>query len=491
MLSTKISAWTVALLSALVAIAFLKPLVGLPLQIPKDYNEGWNAYHSERIFGDEPLYPPADAFISNNYPPLWFYIVGGVNLVVGDSIITGRLIALVGLLSVAFWISIILLSFDAHRFVALCTSLLFLAFIGAYDPSYVAMNGPQWFAHAVMMAGLALLIRRPDHAGSIVGAAALMVTAGFVKHNPVSLPIAVTIWIISFGWRPFLLWTGASVSFLLCAFGALYGIHGPNALVGILDYPRSYSVERAVRNGSLDILPSSVFVAAGVLLAFIEPRDRATRLAWLYLLIAGASGYLAVGGAGASYNYLYDFAIASTLAAGLAIDRIGRRIKAVASSEQAVQAAGILALSIAILFRLPVVCLDTAVFFKNLSGQMADAKADIALLESQSGPVACEMLALCYWAGKPFEIDFFGTQQKLLARGEFPESFLRYVEQRQFAAIQLAAGGGRYSYHLPDEAVQQLLRNYRIERRSPASIILVRMAGLRSGFSSPQSSGTP
>ena len=476
----------VLLLTALVAVTFLKPLVGLPLQIPKDYNEGWNAYYAERIFGDEPLDPPTGAFISNNYPPLWFYIVGGVNVAVGDAVVAGRLMALLGLLGVAFCISRILLSFGAHRFVALCASLLFLAFIGAYHSTYVGMNDPQWFAHAVMLAGLVVLVRWPEHAGTIVCAAALVVTAGFVKHNLIALPIALTLWMITVGWRSFLIWTGASISFVLGAFGALYGVHGSDAVSGIFGFPRSYSLGSAVMSGSALMLRSSVFVAVGMLLVFVEPRGRPTLLVWLYLLVAGISGFFSVGAAGADYNYLYDFVIASILAAGLAIDRIAQRLKATAFSEQAIQAAGILILSVTILFRLPVVAIESAVFFRDLRDQIADAKADVALLSSQSGPVACETLALCFWAGKPFEIDFFGTQQKLLARGEFPESFLRYLEQKEMAAIQLHSHGDRQSHILRDEVVRELLTNYRIERRHHSSVILVRTPGLGSMSSSPR-----
>lgn len=483
--NTNLARMAVLLLSALVAITLLEPLIGIPLRVDKNYNEGWNAYQVRRLLGDEPLYPKADAFTPNNYPPLSFYLVAVVSLVLGDPVIAGRLMALIGLLGVAFWISRILLLFDAHRFVALCTSLLFLAFIGAYHPNYVGMNDPQWFAHAVMMAGLTLVIRRSDHAGSIVGAAALMVVAGFVKHSLVSLPAAVTIWMITVGRRPFLIWTSASIGFVLCAFGALYGIHGPNALSGIFGYPRSYSLSSALSLGSRWLLRSSVFVAAGVLLLVVEPRSRATRLVWLYLLIGGATGFFSLGAAGVNYNYLYDLVIASTLAAGLAVDRICRRLKAAALSEQAAQAAGIFALSVIVLCQLPVVALEGRFFLRSMRRQIADAKGDVALLKSQVGPVACETLTLCYWAEKPFEIDFFGTQQKLLARGEFPESFLRYVEQRRFAAIQLQKTQEGPSARLPDEAVGELLKSYRIEREHRSSIILVRVAGLQSRSSSP------
>src|ERR1700748_2343620 len=65
--------------------------------IPNGYNEGWNAYWAEVAWHGGPLYPAVDSPISNNYPPLSFYLVGALGRVVGDNIFAGRLLALVSL----------------------------------------------------------------------------------------------------------------------------------------------------------------------------------------------------------------------------------------------------------------------------------------------------------------------------------------------------------------------------------------------------------
>jgi len=48
-----------------------------------------------------PLYPSADQLITNNYPPLSFYIVGLVGRVVGDPVLAGRLVSLVAVVAIA------------------------------------------------------------------------------------------------------------------------------------------------------------------------------------------------------------------------------------------------------------------------------------------------------------------------------------------------------------------------------------------------------
>ncbi|NVN31400.1 hypothetical protein HUK83_13805, partial [Endobacter medicaginis] len=80
----------------------LGPVATIPMQIPLDYNEGWNAGFAARAVmpGTGPLYPGPDTLVFNNYPPLGFLIVGAAGRwLVGDMIVAGRIIALLGLLA--------------------------------------------------------------------------------------------------------------------------------------------------------------------------------------------------------------------------------------------------------------------------------------------------------------------------------------------------------------------------------------------------------
>ena len=71
------------------------------LNIEIENNEGWNAYFADAAMGRMPLYPSADQLITNNYPPLSFYIVGLVGRVVGDPVLAGRLVSLVAVVAIA------------------------------------------------------------------------------------------------------------------------------------------------------------------------------------------------------------------------------------------------------------------------------------------------------------------------------------------------------------------------------------------------------
>ena len=96
-----VSAWIGV--TAIVALATRIFLV--PFRVSLNYNEGWNAFHAVHAYSSVvPFYPSLDASISNNYPPLSFYIVGGIGQIFRDNIITGRIISLLSLLVIAICI---------------------------------------------------------------------------------------------------------------------------------------------------------------------------------------------------------------------------------------------------------------------------------------------------------------------------------------------------------------------------------------------------
>ena len=63
------------LLYAIAILAFTWPVYRAFLNIEITDNEGWNAYFADAAMGKMPLYPSTAQLITNNYPPLSFYIV--------------------------------------------------------------------------------------------------------------------------------------------------------------------------------------------------------------------------------------------------------------------------------------------------------------------------------------------------------------------------------------------------------------------------------
>ncbi|WP_152536136.1 hypothetical protein [Mesorhizobium loti] len=88
-------------LALLTALAALWPVYRAFLNIEIDTNEGWNAYYADAAMGRMPLYASAHQLIANNYPPLSFYIVGGLGRLIGDPVLAGRLLSLAAVLVIA------------------------------------------------------------------------------------------------------------------------------------------------------------------------------------------------------------------------------------------------------------------------------------------------------------------------------------------------------------------------------------------------------
>jgi hypothetical protein len=91
-----------AALATLALIYFAWPVYRafLPLQI--DINEAWNAYQTDMLRAGQPLYSSND-IITNNYPPLSFYVVNALSAATGiDVLYVGRLLSLAATVAIAF-----------------------------------------------------------------------------------------------------------------------------------------------------------------------------------------------------------------------------------------------------------------------------------------------------------------------------------------------------------------------------------------------------
>ena len=148
--------------AALLALLLLGPVLAIPLHVPLNYNEGWNAYFDMRAVmpGTGPLYPPAGSFVFNNYPPLSFYVVGAFGrFVVGDMIVAGRVVSLLSLLAAGVLFGVCVRRLGGSPRASMAASVLLLLYACSFYRDDVAMDDPQWLARALMLAGLAALLR--------------------------------------------------------------------------------------------------------------------------------------------------------------------------------------------------------------------------------------------------------------------------------------------------------------------------------------------
>ena len=493
--------WLAVIVLALCALAFLaEPLSGLFRYVPRDYNEGWNAYWSDVVLAGGQLYPAADSAIANNYPPLFFYVVAPLGRLMGDNIFAGRLIDVLSLLVMAANVYLWLTITRSPRVVGAFGALLLLAAFVRYSPEYSVMDDPQLLAHATMLTASTLLWRADFSPRAIIAAVILMIIAGLIKHLILPLPLATTLWIAVYRREKLATWITAGVVCTAVALALLWLLYGPQFFQGLLaarTYSR-YLLLKSTYHAVIDFLPV-VALAAPALWALTPSCPwpslrRRTVFVLLYFGIAALIGCSAAGGSGVDRNAFFDVLIAACLGAALGLQCLSL-IAQRAGVPESRRAPAIVALVLAGFFafqalqRLPA----EIATIRQLPSQEAQALSDVRLIrEFGRGAAACETLSLCYWAGSPFRVDFFNYGQKLALKRLPPSSCERIFAEGDLKLIQTepAARSGELSGRLPAECNRIIRDHYAPVRTSFDGLFLLRKsraaAPTSAAFSSPR-----
>ena len=455
-------------LAGLLALVHLAlPLASLPAFASLNYNEGWNAYHATAVFSERPLYPPPDDLFPNNYPPLSFAAVALLSHLFGDPLLWGRLLSLLAFLAICVEIALIARHASGSWRHGLFAGLLFAALLGAAFGDYVGMNDPQLFAHALLLGG-ALLVTSGRSPGRIVGAALLMSLGGLVKHNLIALPLAITAWLWLRDRRAFALWATASAAFLCVALLGLWLIHGPTVFASILG-PRETSLRTAAHMSLIWLRSLAAPLAIGALALREAWRDPATQWLALYAALGLGFGVVFTAGEGVSYNAFFDLTIALSLLGSLLLSR-SYPIPVVALA---------LALLIDPLLRAPHAWLGFRPALERLARLEATTAKDVDYLAARDGPALCETLALCFWAGKPPEVDLFNSHQAFWAGRANEQQLVERIARGEFAVIQLGSiYKGRDDLRVSTRLTNELLRDYVVDRTSANGVFLRPRRGL-------------
>jgi hypothetical protein len=310
---TRLFRLALAALGAGCLVGLVHVLSVIGLHVPFDPNEGWNAYFAQMAMAQGSPYPPEGSFLVNNYPPLSFFIVGGLGHFLGDQIVAGRIVSLLSLFAVALCIAEAARRMGCTRSQGSFAGLLFVACL-LLTSDYVGMDDPQLLGHAIAIWGLVVAMRTPRISRDMVLAALLMAVAFFVKHNLVLLPLSLAVWLVLADRRHGLVFIASGLIFLLIGLGLFRDAFGTSFFHQIAS-ARLYSVAN-LEAGARSWLVWAAVPLCGALLLFLKARrDRYAVLAALYALVATAGGLFFLGGAGVDANALFDADIALALCA--------------------------------------------------------------------------------------------------------------------------------------------------------------------------------
>jgi len=413
-------------LGALCLTGLWRVVAGLGLQVPLDPNEGWNAYHTAALMAGGALYPPPDAYLVNNYPPLSFYIVGAAGWLLGDHIFAGRMVSLAALAFIAVAMTAITRRLGASREAALFPAFSFTAGLLLFT-DYAGMDDPQMLAHAFALGGLWVLFSAPRTPRLLAVSAALFVVSFFVKHNIVALPAVCGLWLFLQDRKAAWKFSGFGLAFAaagLVLFRLAYGV----SLLAVVLTARLYSTEMLHQGLTAWLQWSAVPLLGLGFLLYRNGRAPYVQFCAGYAVVATGLGVFFLGGAGVDVNAMFEADIALALASGLLIGTLPGYKRAAAAAVFA-----------------------TPFFFFAASNEewqeaylrlhpfreeAAMAKSDIAFLKAHKGPALCEMLSFCYWAEKPPAVDFFNVGQQFETGARSDAALTAEIDAKRFAVIQ-------------------------------------------------------
>ena len=411
----------VAVLAILVVYLLIWPVWRAQFLIEIWPTEAWNAYFQDAAAGGRQLYPPADALIANNYPPLSFYAIGVLGNFLGDNLFVGRAVSIAALvcLSIEIFLAIRILAGGIAG--AAIGALWYAAIMAHSSELYIGTNDPQLAGEAIMGAALVWFLARQRDGKSVTAPLLLMVAAGFWKHNIIAIPFTAIAWLLlrdrTRAIRPVLSSAAAALAgLLLCT--AIYGRAFPDNLFASREYALAHVV------GHLGHLQwSALALVIWGSWAFSARTSTAARFTALHVGVGLIACLLQWLGHGVGRNAEFDLIIALGIGIGVAFEQIetsllARRIGVGRSRDLLLL---ILVLRLVVSDRQgSALVLLSPQFRSSLHAAQRAVLDDVARVAAIQGDVFCSNKVVCRAAGKPFAVDEF-KMEELVATGRASE----------------------------------------------------------------------
>jgi hypothetical protein len=458
----------------------LENVLSMRFLFERNYNEGWNVYNTERLVHRDLVYDD-NYWRVNNYPIGSFLVIAGVNFLIDDLLLSGRIVALVSFAAIGLLAAVAIRRFGGGRVDAVFGAGCALGFCYLVAPAWIIVDDPQTLGEAVMLGGLVSYLPRAADRLTLLRTAFLIALGVFMKHNVLAIPIALTLDLAIRSPRRLPFWLASCAGFAAGFLGLTQIVAGGTFIDHLLSpriftwYGVRYHLMKYLRLFKFPLI-TMVFGAR-----LIFPARRFVLAGWGVASIGLATIFS--GFEGTSYNMFQDAAVFLGVASGVlfcelrkAVGRSGRFAGLLSAGAALLLAQPILARTQNALFQLPRMGALLAADRQAEETFLADAK----YIADARGPAICESLLLCYIAGQPFILDPFNSRQYILA-GKLDEAQLtQRIAAHQFAVIQLRADicddpatVWCHILHYPekfnrftDETLYAIDRYYRIARRS-------------------------
>jgi hypothetical protein len=294
-------------------------LLSLGFTFEVNYNEGWNVYNADRLIHGELIYDN-NYWRVNNYPIGSFLIIAAANVLFRDLLLSGRLVALASFGAIGVFAAIATRRFGGGRTDAVFGAGCAMGFCYLVAPAWINADDPQTLGEAVMLGALVSYIGRPPDRLNLLRTAFLVVCGGFIKHNVLAIPAAITVDLAIRSPRRLLLWL-ASCAGLATGFVALTQLVAGGNFVDHLLSPRIFSWYGA-RYHLMKYLRLFKFSLAAIALSasLVLTADRMIFAVWGMISIISAT--ILSGFEGTSYNMFQDAAVFLGIAAGVTMSEL-------------------------------------------------------------------------------------------------------------------------------------------------------------------------
>jgi hypothetical protein len=492
-----------ALLGILTAFHLILPVIRVPFKLEIDYNEGWNAIFCQKAVSGEPIYNHHTEWISVNYPPLSFYIIGASGRLLRDPLVAGRLVSLLSVLAIALGVARFVAARSRDVFASAFAGCFCLGSFAAFATHYVGMSDPQLLGHVFTMGALIIYVLDEsilDKPGKLFIVAFLSSLGILTKHTLVAVPLAITADVLFESRKKLLLWLalGSATAAGLALLSFL--IEGGEMFAQILRFPRTFSPVKLLMALGLFSLVNGFPLLAVLPWLRRAWKSRPVRLAGLYAGLGTLLGLCMAGGYGTDVNMFFDGLIGLSLLVGLFLsDADENRVPIFyrrGVMPVMIPAAMILALlCVTVLKFTPADGRDEVRFriwrpgiLRVLQRVQDETLRDAAFVRESEGPVICDSLLLCFLSRQEFVLDTFFVREAV-AKGRVDESgLMRLVDRGYFGVIQLEReigvdNGGRgilavvrkriLAETLTENIKREVAAHYRVSRRSMNGVFYV------------------
>ena len=407
--------WLVALLGLLTLVSAIWPVYRSFLIADININEAWNAYFADAAYRGSKLYPSRDQFITNNYPPVGFYILGASGALVGDTVLTGRLLSLLAIAAIAIAAGLIVRHWNGSRTSALVGGLFCASGICRFFPGYAGMNDPQLLAQAVMAIGFLGFLKAIEKDRGYLVPLVVMIFSGFIKHNIIAMPIVAFLWLGLQRPKRFLPLTGVSTLVIVLGFALCHFAYGLDFWRN-LRTPRSYNARLALDSLAVlqwPLVALVVWVYAGIALR----NQPVVKFCNVWVIVSLLAFVLQRASEGVAENAMFDLVIALSVGIGIAFAKAHEMPLARHYNPERLRAGVLMAICIRLLTtpgNEPARLFFDPGFQEEIAMRDAAMRESVAKAKETPGDVLSAAI-VSYRAGKPFIVDTFNFQQRVKA----------------------------------------------------------------------------